>query len=105
MRRCTSACRKRRLDPGRVELERAAADDLPGGRDLREHARDVDAAMRRRERAEPPSGLLELRSPSRPPAAAGLVPGHRHVDEPLVEVALLRGAARQASSSSSCASK
>jgi hypothetical protein len=47
--------------------------------------------MLRRERAEPPSRLRELPLAADRPAAAGLVPGDRHVDEPLEEVPLLRG--------------
>src|SRR5579859_6874635 len=47
--------------------------------------------MGRLVRLQPPEGLAQL--PLRPDAvaAAGLVPRDRHVDEPLVEIALLGG--------------
>ena len=46
--------------------------------------------MLRRVRPEPPGRLLQLALAADPVAAAGLVPRDRHVDEALVEVALLR---------------
>jgi hypothetical protein len=77
-----------------VELERAAADDVPCDVDLGEHAGDVDPPMRWNERREPPFRLVELaRGRDRAPATR-LIPGDRDMDEPLVEVALggVRGA-------------
>src|SRR5947207_1948969 len=61
----------------RLERERPAGDGLAGSLDLGEHCRDVDAAMYRRERAEPPRGLLELRRRGDRSAATRLVPGDR----------------------------
>ena len=58
--------------------------------DLREHGRDVHAAVRGRERAEPPGRLRELALAADAPPAPGLVPGDGDVDEALEEV-LLRG--------------
>ena len=46
--------------------------------------------MRRRVRGEPARGLLELALAADAIAAPGLVPGDGDVDEPLVEVPLLR---------------
>jgi hypothetical protein len=77
-----------RSDPRLVEFERAAANDLSGRCDLREHARDIHAAMVRRERAESPGCLVELARGCDRPAAPGLIPRNRDVDEALVEVAL-----------------
>jgi hypothetical protein len=100
---CT-ACSRRRLG---AALAAGSSSDPPtttAGADLHER-RDVDAAMLRRVRPEPPARLLEL--PLAPDAvpAPGLVPRDRDVDEPLEEVALARGGRAPASSSSSCAAK
>ena len=51
--------------------------------------RDVDAAVRRRERTEPARRLLELAARRDRPPAAGLVPRDGDVYESLVEVLLL----------------
>ena len=51
---------------------------------------DVDVTMLRRVGAESPLSLLELALAADAVAAAGLVPRDRDVDEPLVEVPLLR---------------
>src|SRR4051794_7354094 len=82
------------LESWRVELERAVTNGTSRGLDLGEHARHVHAAVIRDESPEAPRGFLELARGGDRPAAAGLVPRHRHVDEALVEVALrgLRGA-------------
>jgi hypothetical protein len=81
-------------EPRLVELERAVPDHAQRPLDLGEYARDVEPAVRRRERRKPPRGLLELAGRRDRPAATGLVPRDRHVHEPLVEVALrgVRGA-------------
>jgi hypothetical protein len=76
------------LEPRLRKLERPAADDLACGLHLGEHARDVDAAVRRRERPEAPQRLLQLACGGNRPAATRLVPGDRDVNEALVEVAL-----------------
>lgn len=49
---------------------------------------DGDAAVHRRVRAETPRSLLELPLAADPATALRLVPGDRHVDEALQEVAL-----------------
>jgi hypothetical protein len=50
---------------------------------------DLDSAMRRRERPEPPLRLLELPLEADLVPAAGLVPRDDDVHEPLEEVLLL----------------
>src|SRR5205085_1912333 len=77
------------LDARRLQLERAGGDRRLRAFDLREHVVDVDAAVLGRERGQPPRGLFELAPGRHRPAAPGLVPGDRDVDEPLEEVALL----------------
>ena len=79
-----------RLDGRRRQLERARLDD--GGRscDRIEHPRHVDAAVRRRIRAEPPSRLLELALAADAVAPFCLVPGNGDVDEPLEKVPFCR---------------
>src|SRR5919197_6412617 len=77
-------------EPRRREVERAAADDLCGGANLLQHRRDLHALVPRRVRPEPPLRLLELPLAADAVAAPGLVPRDRNVDEPLIEVALLR---------------
>jgi hypothetical protein len=57
--------------------------------DLTQERSDVDAAVRRRVRAEAPRRLLELPLAADTAAAPGLVPRHRDVDEPLEEIALV----------------
>jgi hypothetical protein len=59
--------------------------------ELREQRSDLDPAMCRRERLEPPHRLRKLPLGADLAAAAGLVPGDRDVHETLEEVALLRG--------------
>jgi hypothetical protein len=65
-------------------------DDLRGFIELHQHGGDVDATMLRTVRRQPAARLLELTFAADPPAAAGLVPGHRDVHESLEEVALDR---------------
>src|SRR5207253_4735224 len=79
------------LDLRRLEGERASGDRLLGPCDLREHVRDVDVAVRRRERLQAPRGLCELAPGRHRPPPPGLVPGNGDMDEALVEVALLGG--------------
>jgi hypothetical protein len=55
---------------------------------LAQRRRDVDAAVRRRVRAEPAGRLLELALAADAVSAPGLVPGDGDVDESLEEVAL-----------------
>ena len=50
---------------------------------------ELQAAMRGGEGSQAADGLGELALSADPPAPAGLVPGHRDVDEPLEEVTLL----------------
>ena len=52
---------------------------------------DVDATVRGGVRRESPRGLLQLPLAARALAAARLVPGDGHVNEPLEEVTLLGG--------------
>jgi hypothetical protein len=75
--------------PRLVELERPATYDPARRRDLGEHARDVDSAVRRRERCEPPGRLVELARRRNRSAATRLVPRDGDVHEALVEVALV----------------
>ena len=72
----------------RIEIERARGDACLRRGHLREHSVDVDAAVGRGERREPPRRLLELAPRGDRPPAAGLVPGDGDVDEPLEEVTL-----------------
>jgi hypothetical protein len=65
------------------------SNELGGRFDLRQSRSDVDAAVLRRVRAQPPRSLLELALAADAVPAAGLVPGDRDVDEALEEVALL----------------
>jgi hypothetical protein len=85
------------LDPDAVEGERAGGDRHSGRLDLREHGRDVDAAVLGRERGQPSGCLLELALAADAVPATRLVPRDRHVDQPLEEVLFrrLRGAPRQ----------
>ena len=97
----------RRSGSTRSSSGRASAGDARRSRAPPRPARargDVDASVPARTRASrrAPSRAAAR---SRPVAAPGLVPGDGDVDETLEEVALLRRAARQATSSSSCASK
>src|SRR5205814_433675 len=85
---CAAPCIGTVLAARRLELERAGGDDLARALALREHGGDVDAAMGRPERPEPPRRLLELPCGRNGTAAAGLVPRDGDVHEPLVEVAL-----------------
>ena len=105
--RAHEALRPRRtVRPGRSEPSRSVRRPPARRLHLREHARDVDAAMRRRERREPPRRLLEL-PPRRRPAFPR--PAWYHATatwtRPWKKSRSSGGAARQASSSSSCASK
>ena len=74
----------------RIEVERARGDAYLRRGHLREHSVDVDAAVGRGERREPPRRLLELAPRGDRPPAARLVPGDGDVDEPLEEISLLR---------------
>jgi hypothetical protein len=76
------------LQPWLSELERAVADGASRRLDLDEQAHDVDTTMLRGEGRKPPGGFLELARRRDRSAAARLVPGHRHMHEPLVEVPL-----------------
>lgn len=73
-----------RRDPHRREVGNAG----PGRVDLREEAVHLDAAVLGRVPPEPPCGLLELPLAADSVAATALVPGDRHVDEALEEIAL-----------------
>ena len=75
------------LEARRGELERVRRN---GGRgaNARQHGRDVDAAVTRRVRRQAAVGLRKLALAADAIAAAGLVPGDRHVDQALEEVAL-----------------
>ena len=75
----------------RLEVERARGDARLRRFHLREHSFDVDAAVGRGERRQPPRCFLELASRGDGTAAAGLVPGDRDMDETLEEISLLRG--------------
>jgi len=57
---------------------------------LREQRVELQAAVRGSERRQAADRLRELAFRADPPAAAGLVPGDRDMDEALVEVPLLR---------------
>src|ERR671934_2439093 len=59
--------------------------------DLREQRRHVDPAVCGGEGPETTRRLLELTLAADPPPAAGLVPGDRHVNQALEEVALPGG--------------
>jgi hypothetical protein len=75
------------LERGWRELKRAGGDGC-GRADARQHGRDVDVPVPRRVRRQAAVGLRELALAADAIAAAGLVPGDRHVDEPLEEVPL-----------------
>ena len=75
------------------------SDPAPG-----EQRGDVDPLVGGRVRRQAAQRLLELARAADLVAAAVLVGRDGHVDEPLVEVALGRSAARQSSSNTSCAS-
>ena len=84
----------------------SSGDPATRGLELREHGGDVDAAVDGRVRAEPPQPPSRAGARSRAGCRVRLVPGDGDVHEPLEEVALRPARrARQASSSSSCASK
>ena len=80
--------RARELESGRRELQRARIDGLGGGLELHQQGGDVDAPVRGAVGREAPARLLELAFAADPVTAPGLVPGDRHVNEPLEEVAL-----------------
>lgn len=82
--------RARELESGRRELQRARFDGLGGGLELHQQGGDVDAPVRGAVGREAPARLLELAFAADPVTAPGLVPGDRHVNEPLEEVALGR---------------
>lgn len=70
------------------QVEKTFGDAGRRGLDLAEDAVDVDAAVRRRVGREAPQCLLQLTLGARPVAVRSVVPGDRHVDETLEEVAL-----------------
>ena len=82
--------RARELESGRRELQRARFDGLGGGLELQQQGGDVDAPVRGAVGREAPARLLELAFAADPVTAPGLVPGDRHVNEPLEEVAFGR---------------
>lgn len=85
------------LNADASEFEHARTDRFGGRLDLREHRRDVDAAVLGRERGEPSGCLLELALAADTVPATRLVPRDGDVDQPLEEVLFrrLRGAPRQ----------
>jgi hypothetical protein len=82
--------RARELESGRRELQRARFDGLGGSLELHLQGVDFDAPVRRAVGREAPARLLELAFAADLVTAPGLVPGDRHVNEPLEEVALGR---------------
>jgi hypothetical protein len=82
--------RARELESGRRELQRARFDGFAGGLQLHQQHGDVDAPVRGAVGREAPARLLELAFAADLVTAPGLVPGDRHVNEPLEEVALGR---------------
>jgi hypothetical protein len=82
--------RARQLENGWRELQRARFDGFGGGLELHQQCGDVDAPVGGAVGREAPARLLELAFAADPVTAPGLVPGDRHVNEPLEEVALRR---------------
>ena len=82
--------RARELESGWRELQRPPVDGLGGGLELHQQGGDVDAPVRGAVGREAPARLLELAFAADPVTAPGLVPGDRHVNKPLEEVALGR---------------
>jgi hypothetical protein len=75
----------------RIEIEGARGDPFPGGFDLREDDRNIEAAVGGSVGPEPPRRLLQLPRRGHGTTAPGLVPGDGDMDEALEEIPLLGG--------------